>query len=92
MRGIGGRTMCFMAKCLSANRPAIGRARLLPDRPALIRGEQCWTWTELEQRVAAVATALRRFGLRKRDRILVQSRNNVQMFESCWIAFRLGSV
>jgi fatty-acyl-CoA synthase len=35
---------------------------------------------------------LRGLGVRKGDRILVHSRNNVQMFESCWIAFRLGCV
>ncbi len=67
-------------------------ARLFPDRPALFRGEQTWTWAELEQRVAAMVAALRGLGIRKGDRILVQSRNNVQMFESCWIAFRLGCV
>lgn len=67
-------------------------ARLFPDRPALIRGEQTWTWAEVEQRVAAMADALRALGLRKGDRILVQSRNNVQLFESCWVAFRLGCV
>lgn len=67
-------------------------ARLFPDRPALIRGEQRWSWAELERRVAAMATALRRLGIRKGDRILVHSRNNVQLFESCWIAFRLGCV
>ena len=67
-------------------------ARLFPDRAALIRGEQTWTWAEVEQRVAAMSVALRRLGVRKGDRILVQSRNNVQLFESCWIAFRLGCV
>jgi fatty-acyl-CoA synthase len=67
-------------------------ARLFPDRPALFRGEQTWTWGQIEQRVAAMTVALRELGVRKGDRILVQSRNNVQMFESCWIAFRLGCV
>ncbi|MDR6858454.1 acyl-CoA synthetase (AMP-forming)/AMP-acid ligase II [Variovorax guangxiensis] len=67
-------------------------ARLFPDRPALIRGERTWTWAEVEQRVAAMADALRALGLRKGDRILVQSRNNVQLFESCWVSFRLGCV
>ena len=62
-------------------------ARLFPDRPALFRGEQTWTWDELEQRVAAMTVALRGLGVRKGDRILVQSRNNVQMFESCWSRF-----
>ena len=68
-------------------------ARLFPDRPALIQeGGRTWTWGEMEQRVASMTTALRGLGLRKGDRILVQSRNNVQMFESCWVAFRLGCV
>jgi acyl-CoA synthetase (AMP-forming)/AMP-acid ligase II len=67
-------------------------ARLFPDRPALVRGEQVCTWAEMEQRVGAMAAALRALGVRKGDRILVQSRNNLQMFESCWIAFRLGCV
>lgn len=67
-------------------------ARLFPDRAALFRGEQTWTWAELEQRVAAMTMALRELGVRKGDRILVQSRNDVQLFESCWIAFRLGCV
>ena len=67
-------------------------ARLFPSRPALIREDQTWTWAELEQRVSAMAAALRHLGIRKGDRILVQSRNTVQMFESCWIAFRLGCI
>ena len=68
-------------------------ARLFPDHPALIQeGGRTGTWGEMEQRVAAMTAALRQLGLRKGDRILVQSRNNVQMFESCWVAFRLGCV
>ena len=39
-----------------------------------------------------MVAALRHQGLRKGDRILVQSRNNLQLFESCWVAFRLGCV
>jgi acyl-CoA synthetase (AMP-forming)/AMP-acid ligase II len=68
-------------------------ARLHPDRPGLIQeGGRTWTWGEIERRVTAMSAALRAMGLRKGDRLLVQSRNNVQMFESCWIAFRLGCV
>jgi len=68
-------------------------ARLFANRPALIQeGGRTWTWGEMEQRVAALTDGLRALGLRKGDRILVQSRNNVQMFESCWVAFRLGCV
>ena len=67
-------------------------ARLFPHRPGLIQGEARWTWGEIEQRVAAMTAALRSLGLQKGDRILVHSRNHRAMFESCWVAFRLGCV
>jgi acyl-CoA synthetase (AMP-forming)/AMP-acid ligase II len=67
-------------------------AQLFPDRPGLIQGEAIWTWGEIEQRVAAMTAALRALGLKKGDRILVHSRNQRAMFESCWVAFRLGCV
>jgi acyl-CoA synthetase (AMP-forming)/AMP-acid ligase II len=35
---------------------------------------------------------LRALGLKKGDRLLVHSRNHRAMFESCWVAFRLGCV
>jgi fatty-acyl-CoA synthase len=67
-------------------------ALLFPHRIGLIHGEHQVTWLELERRVNALASALRSLGVRKGDRILLQSRNNQQMFESCWAAFRLGCV
>lgn len=67
-------------------------ARMFPDRSAVIQGDRYWTWAEIERRVSALAASLRHLGLRKGDRILVQSRNTLQMFESCWVAFRLGCV
>ena len=67
-------------------------ARLFPDHTALIQGEQRWTWGEIDMRVNALMSALRQLGLKKGDRILIQSRNNQQMFESCWAAFRLGCI
>jgi acyl-CoA synthetase (AMP-forming)/AMP-acid ligase II len=67
-------------------------ARLFPHRPGLIQGEASWTWGEIEQRVAAMTAALRALGLQKGDRFLVHSRNHRAMFESCWVAFRLGCV
>ena len=67
-------------------------ARLFPHRPGLIQGDESWTWGESEQRVAAMTAALRALGLRKGDRLLVHSRNHRAMFESCWVAFRLGCV
>lgn len=67
-------------------------ARLYPKHVALIQGERQWIWEEVDARVDAMVTALRQLGLKKGDRILLQSRNNLQMFESCWVAFRLGCV
>ena len=68
-------------------------ARRLGDETALVWGEQRWTWRELDARVDAMAAALRdRFGVRKGDRILVQSQNCNQMLESMFACFRLGAV
>jgi acyl-CoA synthetase (AMP-forming)/AMP-acid ligase II len=67
-------------------------AALHPERAGLIQGEQQWTWGEIDRRVDAMVAALRSLGIRKGDRLLVQSRNTLAMFESCWVAFRLGAV
>jgi fatty-acyl-CoA synthase len=81
------------AQVMNLGRLLTQTAKLFPERAALIQeGGRTWTWGEMDQRVAAMTAALRKLGLGKGDRILVQSRNNVQMFESCWIAFRLGCV
>ena len=39
-----------------------------------------------------MVAALRSLGIHKGDRLLVQSRNTLAMFESCRVAFRLGAV
>ena len=67
-------------------------ARLYPDHDAVIDGERRWSWRELDARVDALVAAFRALGLEQGDRILVQSRNNLALFESCWVAFRLGCV
>jgi acyl-CoA synthetase (AMP-forming)/AMP-acid ligase II len=67
-------------------------ARLFPDRPGLVHGDNTWTWRELDARVNALVQGLRALGMQPGDKLLVQSRNNVAMFESCWAAFRLGAV
>jgi acyl-CoA synthetase (AMP-forming)/AMP-acid ligase II len=67
-------------------------AHLYPKHPGLIQGEREWSWAEIDRRVDAMVSALRQLGLKKGDKILVQSANNVQLFESCWVAFRLGCV
>ncbi len=67
-------------------------AALFPERPGLIQGERQWTWREINARVDAFVQALRELGMRPGDKLLVQSRNNLALFESCWAAFRLGAV
>ena len=67
-------------------------AALHPDRTGLIQGDRTWSWREIDTRVDAMVAALRSLGVRRGDRILVQSRNTLAMFESCWVAFRLGAV
>ena len=67
-------------------------AQLFPELPGLIQGDQTWSWSHIDQRVDALVAALRAQGVRKGDKILLQSRNNLPMFESCWAAFRLGCV
>jgi len=67
-------------------------AQLFPDRPGVIQGDAMWSWRRIDARVDAMVAALRELGVEKGDRILVQSRNNIQLFESCWVAFRLGCV
>ena len=67
-------------------------ASLFPDRPGLIQGERVWTWSEINARVDALVQGLQSLGMKAGDKMLVQSRNNAALFESCWAAFRLGAV
>src|SRR5687767_14542581 len=68
-------------------------ARRCPNELALIWGERRWTWAEMDERVDAMAVALvSEFGVNKGDRILVQSANSNQMFESMFACFRAGAV
>jgi acyl-CoA synthetase (AMP-forming)/AMP-acid ligase II len=54
--------------------------------------EASWTWAELKRRVNAMAAALTAMGIGKGDRVLVQSKNCNQMFESMFACFQLGAV
>jgi len=59
---------------------------------ALVWGEKSWSWAELNARVDAMANALKKIGVKKGDKILVQSKNCNQLFESMFVCFRLGAV
>lgn len=67
-------------------------AQRYADEPGLICGENVYNWAQINHRVNAVASSLRELGVGKGDRILVHSRNNLALFESAWIAFKLGTI
>src|SRR3990172_12869365 len=67
-------------------------AARFPGRIGLSQGDRHLTWREINQRVDSVASRLRSLGIGKRDAILVHSRNSIMMFESLWIAFKLGAI
>ncbi|KQT88359.1 acyl-CoA synthetase [Aurantimonas sp. Leaf443] len=68
-------------------------ARRYPEAVSLVHGAREWTWGEIEARVNAMAYALvNEFGVKKGDRVLVQSANCVQMFESLFAVLRIGAV
>lgn len=68
-------------------------ARRNPDAIGFVWGDDVWSWREMEARVDAMAAALAEdFGIAKGDRVLVQSSNCNQMFESMFACFRIGAV
>ncbi|MDP0927468.1 acyl-CoA synthetase [Paracoccus onubensis] len=67
-------------------------ARRLPDHSAMVHGGQRWSWEQMRSRVDALARLLASRGIGKGDRVLVQSPNNNQMWESLWASLKLGAV
>lgn len=67
-------------------------ARRHGEEIGFVWGERTWSWAELDRRVDAMVAALAERGVRKGDRVLVQSKNCNQMFESMFACFRLGVV
>jgi acyl-CoA synthetase (AMP-forming)/AMP-acid ligase II len=67
-------------------------ARRYAGETALVWGDRTWTWAQLDRRVDAMAAALAARGVAKGDRVLVQSKNCNQLFESMFVCFRLGAV
>jgi fatty-acyl-CoA synthase len=80
------------AQVMNLGRLLAHTAKLYPTHIGLVQGDKRWTWSQIHARVNAMAFALQGMGVTKGDKILTQSRNNLQMFESCWVAFTLGCV
>lgn len=82
----------MLKKVMNLGRLLADVARRHPNEPGVIIGEQHWTWGEINVRVDAAVQALRALGVKKGDKLLVHSRNNLPIFESAFIAFKLGVV
>lgn len=67
-------------------------ARRFPGHIGFVEGDKEVTWAQMDARVDAMAAELAARGLAKGDRILVQSKNCLEMFESMFAAFRIGAV
>lgn len=67
-------------------------AALRPQRTALVDGDRRWTYASLESDAARLAGGLRRLGVGRGDRVVVQL-PNVAEFVTLWFALqRLGAV
>lgn len=67
-------------------------ARRHAQEPGFITPDRSYTWHEINQRVDTICTQLRQAGVQAGDRILAHSRNNLPLFESAYIAFKLGAI
>lgn len=67
-------------------------ARRLVDQPGIIQAEQSVGWRQLNERVDAAAHALATLGVGHGDKVLVQSKNSIAMFETLFAVFKLGAV
>lgn len=82
----------MLKKVMNLGRLLADVARRHPDEAGLIIGDKVTTWGEIDARVNAAVDALRKLGVGKGDKLLVHSRNNLPIFESAWIAFKLGAI
>lgn len=67
-------------------------ARRHPESIAYVRGKQEIDWSTLDARVDAFAHVLCERGIKKGDRVLVQSRNSQQLVETMFACFRVGAI
>ena len=68
------------------------RARISPDRTALLDPQRSLTYAELADRTTRYAGALRRLGVGPGDRVAYLGVNAVEVFETFFAAWLLGAV
>jgi fatty-acyl-CoA synthase len=68
------------------------RARISPDRTALLDPHRSLTYAELADRTARYAGALRRLGVAPGDRVAYLGVNAVEVFETFFAAWLLGAI
>lgn len=67
-------------------------ARLLPDKVALVCGNQRITYAELDGRANALAHALQRRGVARGDRVMVFGDNTVESAVAFWAVLKASAV
>lgn len=67
-------------------------ARRIPGRTALVHGRDRWTWRDLDRSATALATELRRRGVRPGDCVLVHSPNHPELVVALFAVWRVGAV
>lgn len=67
-------------------------ARRLPERTALVHGATRWSWRELDERVSALAHALRERGVDSGDCVLIHGVNHLEYVQSLFAIWRVGAV
>ncbi len=68
------------------------RARMTPDRPALVQAGRVTTYAQLEQRSTRLALGLRERGVTRGDRVAFLGLNCVELVETMFAVAKLGAV
>ncbi len=68
------------------------RARMTPDKPALVQAGRVTTYAELEHRSTRLARGLRERGVARGDRVAFLGLNSVELVETMFAVAKLGAV
>jgi fatty-acyl-CoA synthase len=68
------------------------RARMTPDKAALVQAGRITTYAELEHRSTRLALGLRQLGVERGDRVAFLGLNSVELVETMFAVAKLGAV